>query len=181
MSPPTMVAYHCDGRDSQPEDAVPNVVVVDPQFEHYKPLAASARLGKLNLHFRSSGAEALKLSRRLQVDAWLVAPELDDISGQDFLDLLQSRLGQARLAMVETATPGSTQWQATQRQAEEAGADGTLSPPITFRDLEQLLGMPTEARAMLLSNEVSPTARALVTLPVGVSAAAVAIAVLMLG
>lgn len=181
MSPPTMVAYHGDGRDSQPEDAVPNVVVVDPQFEHYKPLAASARLGKLNLHFRSSGAEALKLARRLQVDAWLVAPELDDISGQDFLELLQSRLGQARLAMVETATPGSTQWQATQRQAEEAGADGTLSPPITFRDLEQLLGMPTEARAMLLSNEVSPTARALVTLPVGVSAAAVAIAVLMLG
>ncbi|MFM8435188.1 MAG: hypothetical protein ACKOBP_07570 [Planctomycetia bacterium] len=175
-----MVAYHGDGMEPQPHDAAPNVVVVDPNFEHYKPLAASARLGKLNLHFRSSGAEALKLARRLNVDAWLVAPELDDISGQDFLELLGPRLGQARLAMVDAATPGSAKWQATQRQSEEAGADGTLSPPITFRDLEKLLGVPTEERAVLLSSETSPAARALVTLPIGVSAAAVAIAVLML-
>lgn len=180
MSPPTMAAYHGDGMEPQPHDAVPNVVVVDPHFEHYKPLAASARLGKLNLHFRSSGAEALKLARRLNVDAWLVAPELDDISGQDFLELLGSRLGQARLAMVETAEPGSAKWQDTQRQSEESGAAGTLSPPITFRDLERLLGLPTEERAVLLSSETSPAARALVTLPIGVSAAAVAIAVLML-
>lgn len=181
MSPPTMVAFHEDGMNSLPEETVPNVVVVDPQFEHYSPLAASARLGKLNVHFRSSGAEALKLSRRLRVDAWLVAPELDDISGTDFLELLQARLGQARLAMVESAAPGSAQWQATQRQADEAGADDTLSPPITFRDLEQLLGLSTEERSVLLTADVSPAARALVTLPIGVSAAAVAVAVLMLG
>jgi len=181
MSPPTMVAYHEGGMEPMPEDAVPNVVVVDPQFEHYKPLAASARLGKLNLHFRSSGAEALKLARRLRIDAWLVAPELDDISGPDFLELLQSRLGQARLAIVESATPGSAQWQATQQRGDEAGADDILSPPITFRDLEQLLGLSTEERAVLLAADASPAARALVTLPIGVSAAAVAIAVLMLG
>lgn len=180
MSPPTMIAYHNEG-DLLPEDRVPNVVVVDPQFENYKPLAASARLGKLNLHFRSSGAEAIKLARRLQVDAWLVAPDLDDISGQDFVDLLQSRLGQSRLAMVETAAPGTAQWQATQRQSEEVGADGLLSPPITLRDLEKLLGLPSEERATLLGGEPSAAARALVTLPIGVSAAAVAIAVLMLG
>lgn len=180
MSPPTMVAYHDGALDSGPEDGVPNVVVVDPHFEHYKPLAASARLGKLNLHFRSSGADALRLARRLRIDAWLVAPELDDISGADFLELLQSRLGQSRLAMVEAASPGSAQWQATQRQADEASADATLSPPITFRDLEQLLGLSSEERAVLLSAESSPAARALVTLPIGVSAAAVAIAVLML-
>ena len=72
--------------------AVPNVVVVDPHFEAYKPLAASARLGKLNLHFRSSGVDALKLARQRRVDAWLVALELDDMSGHDFLELLQTRL-----------------------------------------------------------------------------------------
>lgn len=181
MSPPTMIGLHEGGMESLPEEMVPNVVVVDPQFEHYKLLAASARLGKLNLHFRSSGAEALKLARRLRVDAWLVAPELEDVSGTDFLELLQARLGHARLAMVEAAAPGSAQWQATQLQADEAGADGTLSPPITFRDLEQLLGLSTEERSVLLTADASPAARALVTLPVGVSAAAVAIAVLMLG
>jgi CheY-like chemotaxis protein len=181
MSPSTLVAFHEGGMGSLPEDTVPNVVVVDPQFEHYKPLAASARLGKLNLHFRSSGAEALKLSRRLRVDAWLVAPELDDISGRDFLELLQSRLGQARLAMVESAAPGSAQWQATQRQADDAGADDTLCPPITFRDLEQLLGLSTEERSVLLTADAATVARTVVTLPIGVSAAAVAVAVLMLG
>jgi hypothetical protein len=56
-----------------------------------------------------------------------------------------------------------------------------LSPPITFRDLEQLLGLSTEERSVLLTADVSPAARALVTLPIGVSAAAVAVAVLMLG
>jgi len=176
-----MVAFHEGGMDSLPEDTVPNVVVVDPQFEHYKPLAASARLGKLNLHFRSSGAEALKLARRLRVDAWLVATELDDVSGADFVELLQSRPGQAKLAMVETAAAGPSDRQTTRVQAEEAGADGTLSPPITFRDLERLLGLSTEERSVLLTADASPAARALVTLPIGVSAAAVAIAVLMLG
>lgn len=181
MSPPTMIALHEGGMDSLSEEMVPNVVVVDPQFEHYKLLAASARLGKLNLHFRSSGAEALKLARRLRVDAWLVAPELDDISGADFLEVLQSRLGRARLAIVESAAPGSAQWQSTQQKAAEAGANDTLSPPITFRDLEQLLGLSTEERPVLLTADASTTARSLLTLPIGASAAAVALAVLMLG
>jgi response regulator RpfG family c-di-GMP phosphodiesterase len=176
-----MLAFHEGDMNSPAENTVPSVVVVDPQFEHYKPLAASARLGKLDLHFRSSGAEALKLARRLRVDAWLVASELDDVSGADFLELLQARLGDARLAMVESAAPGSAQGQAAQRQANEAGAGPTLSPPITFRDLERLLGLSTEERSVLLAADASPAARALVTLPIGVSAAAVAIAVLMLG
>lgn len=181
MSPPTTVAYYDDGMGFDRESAVPNVVVVDPRFDHYKPLVASARLGKLNLHFRASAAEALKLTRRLQVDAWLVAPELEDCSGADFLELLQTRVGQARSALVETATPGSAQWQATQRQGENVGADDTLTPPITFGDLERLLGLPTDERAVLLPADASPAARSLATLPIGVSAAAVAIAVLMLG
>lgn len=180
MSPPALLAYHDGEMDDRCGDLVPNVVVVDPRFESYKPLAASARLGKLNLHFRSSGAEAVKLARRMRVDAWLVAPELDDISGQDFVDLLRSRLGASRLAMVETAEPGSARRQSTEREAAESGAHATLSPPITFRDLEHLLGLPAEERGVLFA-EASPVTRAFVTLPVGVSAAAVAVAVLMLG
>ena len=54
-----------------------------------------------------------------------------------------------------------------------------LSQPITFHDLEQLLGLPTAERAKF----VSPAAkeRGFVTLPVGVGAAVIAIAVLMMG
>ena len=180
MSPPALLTYHDGDTDGQPEDQVPNVVVVDPRFDCYKPLAASARMGKLNVHFRSSGTEALKLARRFRVDAWLVAPELDDVSGHDFVELLRARVGSSRLAMVETAQPGSAQWDNTQRAAVESGADATFSPPITFRDLEQLLGLPVEERSVVFKN-TAPAARAFVTLPIGVSAAAVAIAVLMLG
>ena len=177
MSPPALLTFHDGDTDDRSEGMVPNVVVVDPRFDSYKPLAASARQGKLNVHFRSSGAEAIKLARRMRVDAWLVAPELDDVSGQDFIDLLRSRMGSSRLAMVE---PGSARWLSTEREAAESNAHATLSPPITFRDLEHLLGLPAEERGVLFA-ESSPLTRAFVTLPVGVSAAAVAVAVLMLG
>jgi len=158
---------------------IPNVVVVDPHFEAYKPLAASARLGKLNLHFRSSGVDALKLSRQRRVDAWLVALELDDMSGHDFLELLQASLGGSRAAIVQTGAAQGRDWDIAVREAAEVGADAILSAPITFRDLERLLGMvgnkPTTVDAGLRAS------RAMVTLPVGVGAAVVAIAVLMMG
>jgi len=70
---------------------IPNVVVVDSEFESYKSLAASARLGRINLHFRESGAAALNHLKHQRVDAWLVASQLDDMSGGDFVELLRAR------------------------------------------------------------------------------------------
>ncbi|MEI7781062.1 MAG: hypothetical protein WCJ18_03950 [Planctomycetota bacterium] len=157
---------------------VPNVVVVDPHFEAYGALAASARLGKLNLHFRASGAEGIKFSRRQRVDAWLVATELDDMSGHDFLDLLQSRLGESKVAIVEAAGKPGRHRNIAEREAAESGADSLLSTPITFRDLELLLGLVEENHPLLSAPRAL---RTFVTLPVGVGAAAVAIAVLMMG
>lgn len=166
------------------ESSAPSVVVVDPRFDAYKPLAASARLGKISLHFRASGAEAVKLARRLRVDAWLIAPDLDDMSGHDLVSLLQSqRAAQGRsdtkLAVIEAATPGSRQWSIAADEIRAAGADSMLSHPITFQDLETLLGLPTHERAECLA-AYGPT-RAFFTLPMGVGAAAIAIAVLMMG
>lgn len=163
--------------------AVPSVVVVDPLFDSYKPLAASARAGKLLLHFRSAGADALKLARRHPVDAWLIAPDLDDMSGFDFIELLRSQYdagqgasggtGPKCVAMVGDRSGDPTQWQAL-----EAGADHTMTKPITFRDLERILGMtPEERQVSLPANQVSQT---FLTLPIGVGAAIVAIAVVML-
>ena len=70
----------------------PSVVVVDPRFEAYGELVESARSGRIRLHMRSSGAEGLALASKRNVDAWLVAADLDDMSGLDFVELLRSQL-----------------------------------------------------------------------------------------
>jgi CheY-like chemotaxis protein len=80
----------------QVERTTPNVVVVDPQFDAYRELAASARSGRIGLHFRSSGSQAMKLARHLEIDAWLVASELDDMSGHDLVELLQAQFAAER-------------------------------------------------------------------------------------
>jgi len=179
MSPPARreaaAAYSTAGQNA----SIPNVVVVDPRFDAYKPLATSARLGKLNLHFRATGADAIRLARRYRVDAWLIAPDLEDMSGQDFMELLQDSLGDSRVAFVESAAWGSRQWDVAAREVGEAGADSLLSSPITFRDVESLLRLSSEERSALLAETASPS-RAFVTLPVGVGAAVIAIALLML-
>ena len=148
---------------------VPNVVVVDPRFDAYKSLAASARLGKLNLHFRSSGADAIKLSRKQPVDAWLIATDLDDMSGHDLVELLRSfnrsfnasqEVGQADEAQAQDSQPVSqpackiavVQPATTPSNGVlELGAElSVLTPPITFQDLEALLGMKAGKQQSLL-------------------------------
>jgi CheY-like chemotaxis protein len=149
---------------------VPNVVVVDPHFEAYKPLAASARLGKLNLHFRSSGADAVKLARQVRVDAWLIAADLDDMAGQDLVELIGKLRQSGDRPAAKIALVGDS---------EPTAADAVLGHPLTFQDLEALLGLPCEERAKVIGP--ADPRRLFVTLPVGVGAAALAIAVLMMG
>jgi hypothetical protein len=67
----------------------------------------------------------------------------------------------------------------SERDAIEAGADALIQHPITLRDLERLIGLPVEERSKVFAD--TGAARAFITLPVGVGAAVVAIAVLMLG
>ena len=183
---------------------VPNVVVVDPRFDAYKSLAASARLGKLNLHFRSSGADAIKLSRKQPVDAWLIATDLDDMSGHDLVELLRSfnrsfnagqEVGQAdeaqalvsqkdsqpvsqpacKIAVVQPATTASN-------GVLELGAElSVLTPPITFQDLEALLGMKAGKQQSLL---VAPRTdgkktRSFFEVPVAVGAAIISVVVMI--
>ena len=178
MSPPAPQDSFAAVRREESEPAVPNVVVVDPRFDAYKPLAASARLGKLNLHFRASGAEAMKLARRRKVDVWLVGTELEDMSGTDFLELLQSRFDGSKAAIVGGSAQANGTAGGATREAMEAGAEAFFSTPITFRDLEVLLGLAAGDRPFLPARSAK-AAHAFVTLPVGVGAAVVAIAVLM--
>ena len=157
---------------------LPGVVVVDPRFDAYTALAASARLGKIDLHMRSSGSGALKLADRIQVDAWLIATELDDMSGEDFVGLLQARRGDAKIAMVDEATVGSRGFNLAEQAGREAGVDMVLSTPITVADLEELLGLSIEERRLRFP---ATAGRSWAALPVSVGAAMIAIAVLMIG
>ena len=179
---------------------VPNVVVVDPRFDAYKSLAASARLGKLNLHFRSSGADAIKLSRKQPVDAWLIATDLDDMSGHDLVELLRSfnrsfnvgqEVGQADEAQAQDSQPDSqpackiavVQPATTPSNGVlELGAElSVLTPPITFQDLEALLGMKAGKQQSLL---VAPRTdgkktRSFFEVPVAVGAAIISVVVMI--
>jgi len=172
---------------------IPNVVVVDSQFESYKSLAASARLGRINLHFRASGAAAFKHLKHQRVDVWLVASQLDDMSGDDFVELLQATINRSgessgshkinlaspSVAMVVESTEKNREQTASLRESLEYRDGSTIVKPITFRDLEGLLGMPTSQREAILADSLIQ--RMFVTLPISVGAAVVAIVILSLG
>jgi len=157
---------------------VPSVVVIDPRFDVYRELVAAARAGSLDLHLRSTGAEAIRLNRNLKVDAWLIASELDDMSGHDLVELLKGEAAPGKVAMVLDAADGRRGILAA-AEASEAGADGSVPKPISLSDLQRLLGIPAEERARALGSDVARMP--FVTLPVGVGAAVIAIAVLMMG
>lgn len=152
---------------------IPSVIVVDPRYEAYTDLAAEARAGRLHLHLRSSGSAALRIARRRPVDAWLVADELDDMAGVDFVELLNSLdvgWGKGAVALIDPADPV---------EAASLSVDATLQRPISLSDLSALLALPAERRPEVLSLPV--VRRGLVTLPVGIGAAVIAMAVLMMG
>lgn len=176
------------GRRDEPRPAgvegLPSVVVVDPRFDAYGPLVASAHQGKLQLQFRASGADALRLVRRRQVDAVLIAAELEDMSGTDFVQLLRGESpansggGGVKLVMVEPARLGGRQW--TVAECGSAAAfDAVVAQPVAFEDLERILGLAVEERAPLLT--LAALSSAFVTLPVGIGAAAIALALLLTG
>jgi CheY-like chemotaxis protein len=159
---------------NQPElvRTTPNVVVVDPQFDAYRDLAASARAGRIGLHFRSSGAQAIKLARHLEIDAWLVAADLDDMSGQDFVELLAGVRGDSKVAMVASVGGHG-------RALRDSGADNVLEQSITVADLVELLGLPSPERSRRLA--AYGFADSWAAFPVSVGALVVAVAVLMIG
>lgn len=146
---------------------MPNVVVVDPQFDAYRDLATSARDGRIGLHLRSAGMAAMKLAQRLEVDAWIVADELDDMSGHDFVRLLADMRGDSKIAMIGGDHTGN------------ADVDSVLTRPISCAELEELLDMPVAERSQRLAGR--GISGSWVTLPVSIGAAVVALAVLMVG
>jgi len=114
----------------------------------------------------------------------LVAADLDDMSGLDFVELLRNQLeagkttdtegGQQRVAIVSEVPGRPGHWEAT-----EHGADHSMVKPISMADLESFLEMTPAEREMILPGR--DLARSILTLPVNMGAAVVALAVVMLG
>ena len=147
---------------------VPNVVVVDPHFQCYGPLVAAARAGRLNLHLRANASEAIKLARRLEIDAWLVSADLEDMAGEDFIELLDTLPTRGSHSVAMVASP-------------EAGiaSTGMLHHPVSADAVDALL---RDASSQVAETTVTGRSRmrTLMTLPVGVGAALIAIAALMI-
>lgn len=160
---------------------VPSVVVVDPRFDAYKSLASAAQLGLCTVHFRGGGAAALQLLSKYRADAVIVGADLDDMSGEDFVGLL----GSQRLAAQQTASrPVVLMAEATDSplMAAEHGRllDGgaVVRHPVLWRDIDSHVRRRTiRGRA---DARVELVMRAMNTLPVGASIAALAIGSLLL-
>lgn len=160
---------------------VPSVVVVDPRFDAYRSLASAAQHGLCTVHFRGSGAAALQLLSKYRADAVIVGAVLDDMSGENFVGLL----GSQRLAAQQAASrPVVLMAEAAEspRMAEKHGRllDGgtVVRHPVLWRDVEQRVwGRTVRGRARARAALVM---RALNTLPVGASIAALAISALLL-
>lgn len=159
-------------------DRVPHVVVVDPNFEQYQSLIASERQGRITLHLRSSGRDAMRLLDRHEVDAWIIGTELDDMSGHDFAELLRGRLGDARIGIVPAAESGSREAHIVADESRAVGADAVLEHPITLRQLDSLLALPAEERVKVLAASGIQGAFGAFNLGVSVTAAAIAVLIM---
>lgn len=158
-----------------------SVVVVDPRFDAYKPLASAAQHGLCTVHFRGSGAAALNLLSGHRADAVIVGAELDDMSGQDFVGLLGSRRFTAQQAanrpVVLMAEASDAPLMAAEHGQLVSGA-AVVRHPVLWRDIEnRVCGRTARGRAIARAALVM---RVLNTLPFGASLAALAISALLL-
>lgn len=83
-------------RHTHPMDSQPlQIVIVDSTFDHYDDFVAAAQTGQIGLHFCVSGQSAVRFARRYRADAWLLASDLDDMSGFDLLEMLSPHVLQS--------------------------------------------------------------------------------------
>jgi len=112
------------------DSAIRNVIVVDPSFGSYRELAAASREGRIELHMRASGLDALRLADHVEADAWIVAADLDDMSEIDFIEALRCRIGAA--APVCSSNP-------TAEMRSTIGELRLLPAPVTCDEVEALI------------------------------------------
>jgi len=132
--------------------SIRSVIVVDPSFNSYRELAAEARQGRIDLHLRSSGSAALALAGKVKPDAWIVAADLDDMSGSDFVELLRGQSGITGPVCFTTAADVMQAALGNDVQAVQASigcdelerliADTTIAPRTKGQMLAKFLALP---------------------------------------
>ena len=85
------MTHHTHQMDTQPLQ----IVIVDSTFDRYDDFVAAAQAGQIGLHFCVSGQSAVRFARRYRADAWLLAKNLEDMSGFDLLEMLSPHVLQS--------------------------------------------------------------------------------------
>ena len=85
---------------SQPATRIPSVCVVDTRLDDYQGWESRGEAHSVRLHFVTSAAEALRLSRTTEVDLWVVNTELPGLSGCELCGMLKSQRAGATVYLV---------------------------------------------------------------------------------
>lgn len=138
------------GRAAPQHSASPlQIVLVDSSFEHYDDFVAAAQAGLIGLHLCVDGRSAVRLARRFRSHVWLVATELDDMTGFDLLEMLSPHVLQSSVdplrsgarVSLEDGAPVShsgvfmiadTYRIADEQRALASGVAGYLVRPVTL-------------------------------------------------
>jgi CheY-like chemotaxis protein len=100
-------AVHSSVEPSLRGIGINEIVVVDGNCERYADFVQAAQAGEVGLHFCVDGRSAVRLARRFRADAWLVATELPDMSGFDFLEMLSPHVLQGSVDPLLSGSPVS--------------------------------------------------------------------------
>ena len=79
------------GLRSRPITRIPTVCIVDPQADDYQGWDLLARANGLRLEILANADEALRFSRTVAVDLWVINTELPGLSGSELCSMLKSR------------------------------------------------------------------------------------------
>lgn len=110
---------------------IPRILVVDAVLDAYQDLAAAAKRGDVQLHFRSSAIAARSLMQRRRFDLCIVGEDLDDMAGEDFLELLRLDADRNCLEVAAAGVPGTL---ADRVKAAEPQAARGSRPRFTVPD-----------------------------------------------
>ena len=78
------------------------IQIVDLQYEDYDSLLELAGATGCDLSFTQTGHSALRISRLLGADLWIINADLPDMSGFDLLDMLQSTFAGSVVFIVDS-------------------------------------------------------------------------------
>jgi two-component system, sensor histidine kinase len=122
----------------------PILVVEDNEVNQFVIMAMLERLGAVDVHVASSGAQALQMAEQVSFDLVLMDWQMPEMDGLEAIARLRAKEAQ-RLAMqpgfhrVPIVAVTANAMAGDKERCLQAGADGYLSKPLRLDDLRQAL------------------------------------------